>query len=74
MDITVEMNLSVKNVERAGYSFFDLLSDVGGMQGLLISCCGIILGVLNYNNFDNYLASRLYKIKDKPKPTKEKDK
>ena len=73
MDITVEMNLSVKNVERAGYSFFDLLSDVGGMQGLLISCCGIILGVLNYNNFDNYLASRLYKIKDKPKPSKEKE-
>ena len=45
MDITVEMNLSVKNVERAGYSFFDLLSDVGGMQGLLISCCGIILTI-----------------------------
>ena len=71
MDITVEMNLSVKNVERAGYSFFDLLSDVGGMQGLLISCCGTILGVLNYNNFDNYLASRLYKIKDKPTKKKE---
>ena len=31
MDITVEMNLSVKNVERTGYSFLDLLSDVGGM-------------------------------------------
>ena len=45
MDVTVEMNLSVKNIERTGYSFLDLLSDVGGMQGILIRCCGIILGV-----------------------------
>ena len=66
MDITVEMNLSMNQVERAGYNFLDILSDVGGIQGLLFTFCGILLTVLNYNNFDNYLASRLYKIKDKP--------
>ena len=31
MDVTVEMNLSVNNVERAGYNFLDLLSDIGGI-------------------------------------------
>ena len=66
MDITVEMNLSLQQVERSGYNILDLLSDVGGIQGLLVSFIGIILGVMNYNNFDNFMASRLYKIKDKP--------
>ena len=66
MDITVEMNLSKVTVERSGYTFLDVLSDVGGIQGLLLSFCGLIVGIANYNNFDNYLASRLYKIRDKP--------
>ena len=42
-----------------------MLSDVGGIQGLLTSVCLAIIGVWNYNNFDSYMASRLYKIKDK---------
>ena len=33
---------------------------------MLLSFCWIALGVFNYNNFDNYLASRLFKIKGKP--------
>ena len=53
MDITVEMNLSLRQVERSSYGILDLLSDVGGIQGLLVSFIGIILGVLNYNNLDN---------------------
>ena len=65
MDITVEMNLNLKTVDRTRYTFLDLLSDVGGIQGLLLTFGGLILGILNYNNFDNYLASRLFKIKDK---------
>ena len=65
MDITVEMNLNMKSVARTRYTFLDLLSDVGGIQGLLFTLGSLILGILNYNNFDNYLASRLFKIKDK---------
>ena len=33
---------------------------------MLLSFCAIIVGIMNYNNFDNYLASRLFKIEDKP--------
>ena len=44
-----------------------MLSDVGGIQGLLSSVCLAIIGVWNYNNFDSYMASRLYKIKDEKK-------
>mgnify|MGYP001359323254 FL=1 len=37
MDFTVEMNLSQMQIARAGYTFLDWLSDVGGMQGMLMS-------------------------------------
>ena len=40
------------------------MSDVGGLQGILYVFCMGILVLLNHNNFDNYLASRLYKIKN----------
>ena len=31
MDITVEMNLNLTSVSRSGYTFLDVLSDVGGI-------------------------------------------
>ena len=31
MDITVEMNLNKVSVSRSGYTFLDVLSDVGGI-------------------------------------------
>ena len=41
-----------------------MLSDIGGLQGILLSFCVAFLVLWNHNNFDNYLASRLYKIQD----------
>ena len=64
MDISLEMNLDLVQIARQGYTFLDVLSDVGGLQGLLLSFCMGLLVLWNYNNFDNYLASRLYKIED----------
>ena len=66
MEISFQMNLDKHQVARTGYTILDVLSDVGGIQGLLISFCTIALGVINYNNFDNQLASRLFKIKGQP--------
>ena len=63
MDITFEMNLDKVTMARTGYTFLDVLSDVGGIQGMFLSFFGSVLCILNYNHFDNYLASRLYKIK-----------
>ena len=67
MDLQIEMNLNKVQVARNGYTILDVLSDVGGIQGLLQSFCWIIIGIWNYKNFDNYMASRLYKLKDKKK-------
>lgn len=62
MDITIEMDLTLNILARSGYTVLDLLSDIGGMQSILISTFAILLGILNYNHFDTYLASRLFKI------------
>ena len=40
-----------------------MLSDVGGIQSILLSGVGVALGIWNYNNFDNYMASHLYKVR-----------
>ena len=40
-----------------------MLSDVGGIQGILISTFSMFLTLLNYKYFDQFMASKLYKIK-----------
>ena len=62
MDILIEMNLDEMTIARDGYTFLDYLSDIGGMQGLLISGVAFFLAFWNYNYFDNYMVTRLFKI------------
>ena len=63
MDITIEMDMNQIVIARDGYTFFDFLSDIGGMQGMLVSLVVLVLNIWNYNYFDNYMVSRLFKIK-----------
>ena len=63
MDITVERNLSMQIIQREGYNAFDLLSDIGGLQQILLSIITIFIAFWNYNNFDNYMVTRLFKLK-----------
>ena len=62
VDITIEMNLNQLVIVREGYTIFDFLSDIGGMQGILISFAAIFLGVWNYHFMDNFLVTRLYRL------------
>ena len=54
-------------IAREGYKVMDFLADVGGVQSITMSLIGLFIGFLNYNMLDNFLISRLYKIK---KPSK----
>ena len=56
MAIAVEMNLDQVTLARTGYTPLDVLSDVGGIQSIVMSAMGLLLGFWNYNNFDNYMA------------------
>ena len=64
--------MSQLQVARDGYTILDYISDIGGMQSLLISMGGLFLTIWNYKNFDNYLVTQLYRL-DTQKDKKTKD-
>ena len=63
MNISAEMSLDKIEIERSAYTFLDLLSDVGGINAILISIFAGFLSIINYNHFDSFMASRLFKLK-----------
>ena len=63
MDISIEMNLNQTYQIRECYDMLNLLSDVGGLQTIMLIISGLFVSVFNYENFDTFLASRLFKIK-----------
>ena len=65
MDVTIEMNLDLGIIQRTGYNVLDVLSDIGGIQSMIITTLSCFIGIWNYKYFDTYLASKLYKIKTK---------
>ena len=62
--IQIEVNANLTLIQRSGYHIIDLLSDVGGLQGLLISAISVFLSVWNYKNLENYLAVKLFKFEN----------
>lgn len=57
MEATIEMNLDLKIIDRNGYTFIDLLSDVGGVQAVLVSFMAAWMTLWNYEHFDNTMAA-----------------
>ena len=53
-------------IERNGYSILDLLSDIGGLQRALFSGVTIFLSIVNQNQLNDYLASKLFKSDQTP--------
>ena len=51
-------------IDRAVYNTFMLLGDVGGFSGVLLSFGATILGFLNFQNPENFLASHLYRTRE----------
>ena len=64
--LTIERDLDLMHHERFVYTFFDLLSDIGGLSGILTMILASVSSMWNFNSFDHYMMSRLFKIK-KPK-------
>ena len=60
MDISIEMNLDLGVLARSGYTFIDVLSDIGGIQSILISFISILMAVTNYKHFDSTMATQLF--------------
>jgi len=72
MTVTIERNMDLKVIARQGYTVLDYISDLGGMQGILISSMAWLIAVWNYNKFDNHMVSRLFKV-EKSNPEERAD-
>ena len=59
--ITILVGKDQTLIERNGYTIIDILSDVGGLQGILISGISLLLSILNHNSLNVFLASKHYR-------------
>ena len=59
--VAIQMNMDQTVIQRSGYTVLDILSDVGGLQGILISGILYILSIVNHNHLNNFLVSKLFK-------------
>ena len=57
------MNLDVLWYERQVYTFFDMLSDVGGLMGIISTTFNFVISLWTFEYFQDYMISRLFKIK-----------
>ena len=64
--VSFEMNMDLNSIDRVGYNFIDMLSDIGGIQTIVMTTFALVMSILNHNYFDSYMAQRLYKL-DKEK-------
>ena len=62
MLITFEVNPDVTIISREPYNILDFLSDIGGLQGLIFSTLAFIISYFNYNYFDNFMVSKLFRV------------
>ena len=58
----IERSLDVLKVERTVSTLTDLMSDVGGFFGLLVMFGRVFSRLWNFNSFNNFLVTRLYKV------------
>lgn len=55
--ISFEMELDLTVFERSRYTFLDLLSDVGGLSGMIASIFAVYMNIWNYHVYDFFLVS-----------------
>ena len=42
------MSKDLLQIERSVYNTFMLLGDIGGLNGLFVTCASVLLGIINY--------------------------
>ena len=59
--ISYERDLNKTVIERTVYGILDMLGDVGGLTEALFSIGLVLISFFQYQVFENYLVSQLYK-------------
>ena len=60
--LSFEVDMDLTSINRNGYYFIEMLSDIGGIQSILLATFTVFLSIVNHNYFDSYMAQRLYKL------------
>ena len=61
----IQMGSNMLEISRDIYTFLDLLSDIGGIQGIFISFGAFFFAYWEQNQLENYMVSHLYWIKNR---------
>lgn len=56
------MSKDLIQIDRSVYTTFNLLGDVGGLYGLLVSIASALLRLINFGEAENNIASGLYSV------------
>ena len=65
LSLQFEVSNDAQLMTRSVYTFWQVLSDVGGVNGLLVSFVALIVSITSYQQDENFLASHLYKPQSK---------
>ena len=71
--ITFEFELNYYRIDREAYNMLDWLGDLGGLKEALMIILGFIFGLFNYNSFENFLVSQLYRAETEKDKFSRKD-
>ena len=55
------MSRDARLMTRSVFSFWQVLSEVGGLNGFLISIVALAVSIFTFNQDENYLAGKLYR-------------
>ena len=68
--VRIEMDQSLRVLERSYYSVLDLLADLGGLFSLLVSVFFLVMRKYRWYHMDSYLSQQLYTMKADNKESK----
>lgn len=60
--LSIGLDFKLDNYERIYYTFLDMLSDIGGIQAIVVGFLAGVLSAIKHDYFDDYLVTRLYKL------------
>ena len=58
------MNLNVNRVCRSVFTFWSVISEVGGLNGVLISVSAFTLSIFSHQKSTNHLVGQLFQMSD----------
>ena len=61
MIVDFSISRDIRHYDRSVFTFWEVLGEVGGLQGFLAPLFGFVLSILTFQKPDNFLAAELYK-------------